>query len=95
MSFPHHIPTPHIRIPGRHAAEEATEKNTTQVTVPMIGTITLPPTEQLAFVGGIVLLAALDIIDWPVGVALTAGHFLATISNNKVVQDFGKALEVA
>ena len=95
MSFPRHIPTSHIRLPGRRAAREATENNSTQVTVPMIGTITLPSAEQLAFVGGILLLAALDIIDWPVGVALTAGHLLGAVSNNKVVHNFGKALEAA
>ena len=55
----------------------------------------LPPTEQQAHVGGIALLVALDIIEWPVGAALTAGHILTTVSHNTVVQDFGHALESA
>ena len=49
----------------------------------------LPPTEQLAYIGGIALLAALDIIEWPVSAALTAGHVLTTVSHNKVVQTSG------
>jgi hypothetical protein len=57
--------------------------------------VTLPPAEQLAYVGGIVLLATLEIIEWPVGIALIAGRILAGASSNKVVQDFGHALEEA
>lgn len=83
------------RVHGTQAAQRATDANSVRVNVPLIGTVTLPPAEQLAFVGGIALLAALDIIEWPVGVALTAGHILASVSHRKVVQDFGDALEEA
>jgi hypothetical protein len=82
-------------VHGTRAAQKATDANSLRVNVPLIGTVKLPPTEQLAFVGGIALLAALDIIEWPVGVALTAGHILASASNKKVVQDFGEAIEAA
>lgn len=80
---------------GRKAAEKATAKNSVRVPVPGIGAVTLPPTEQLAFLGGIALLTALEVIEWPVAVALAAGHALAARSHNKMVQDFGKALEEA
>ena len=80
---------------GRKAAEEATAKNSVRVAVPGIGTVTLPPAENLAFLGGIVLLTALEVIEWPVAVALAAGHALATRTHNKVVKDFGQALEEA
>jgi L-cysteine desulfidase len=80
---------------GRKAAEKATEKNSVRVPVPGIGTVTLPPAENLAFLGGIVLLTALEVIEWPVAVALAAGHALIARSHNKVIQDFGKALEEA
>jgi len=80
---------------GQKAADKATEKNSVRVSVPMIGTVTLPPAENLAFLGGIALLTALEVIEWPVAVALAAGHALATRTHNKIVQDFGKALEEA
>lgn len=80
---------------GEKAAEQATAKNSVRVTVPAIGTVTLPSAEQLAFLGGIGLLTALEIIEWPVALALAAGHALATRTHNKVVQDFGRALEEA
>jgi hypothetical protein len=89
------FPAFNLHIRGTRAAEKACQENSIRVDVPVLGTITLPPAEQLAFVGGIGLLTALEIIEWPVGVALTAGHLLASVSNNKVVQDFGRALEAA
>ena len=80
---------------GHQAASKATEKNSTRVVVPMIGAVTLPPPENLAFLGGIAALAVLEVIEWPIGLALIAGHTLAYRSHNKLVQDFGKALEEA
>jgi L-cysteine desulfidase len=80
---------------GRKAAEKATAKNSVRLAVPGLGTVTLPPAENLAFLGGIALLTALEVIEWPVAVALAAGHALVTRSHNKVIQDFGQALEEA
>jgi len=80
---------------GRKAAEKATAKNSVHVGLPGIGTVTLPPAEQLAFLGGIAVLTALEVIEWPVAVALAAGHALASRTHNKIVQDFGRALEEA
>ncbi|HYZ57128.1 MAG TPA: hypothetical protein VE733_27005 [Streptosporangiaceae bacterium] len=95
MSSPNGPSTSQHRAHGRQAAEKAAEKNSLRVDVPVIGTLTLPPPQQLAFVGGIAVLAALDIIDWPVGLVVVAGHVLATRSRNKIVRDFGNALEEA
>lgn len=80
---------------GEEAAEEATARNSVRVAVPGIGTVTLPPADQLAFLGGIALLTALEVIEWPVAVALIAGHALVHKSHNKALQDFGRALESA
>ena len=95
MSAPHGFPASPLRWRGRRAAKESTEKNSLRVELPVIGTVCLPPAQQLAFVGGLAALVALDVIEWPVGVALTAGHVLASCSQNKVIQDFGHALEAA
>ena len=95
MSVPRYLPTARLRIRSRRAAEEATEKNSLRVALPLIGTITLPPPHQLAFVGGVAALVALEVIEWPIGLTLCAGHVLATCSHNKIIQDFGRALESA
>ena len=82
-----------LRPRGQKAAEKATEKNSTRVDVPLIGTVTLPPPQLLAYLGGIAALTALEVIEWPVGLALAAGHVLVTSTHNKALQEFGNALE--
>jgi hypothetical protein len=81
------------RPPGRKAAQQATARNSLQVSVPGVGVVKLPPPDQLAFVAGIAALTALEIIEWPVGLALACGHLLAGSKHNKIVRDFGEALE--
>ena len=80
---------------GHRAAKAATAKNTLRVELPVLGAVTLPPPEQLAYVGGIAALAALEIIEWPIGLALATGHLLAATRGNKALRDFGDALEEA
>ncbi|WP_020661199.1 hypothetical protein [Amycolatopsis benzoatilytica] len=80
---------------GQGAAARATGKNSVRVALPLVGTISLPPPQQLAYLGGIAALTALQVLEWPVSMTLAAGHLVATASNNKVVQDFGEALEDA
>ena len=91
-------PVPAVAEPpvrGAQAAEKTAQKNFLRVDVPVIGTVALPPAEQIAFAGGIALLTALEVIEWPVAVALIAGHVLAARTHNKILQDFGRALEEA
>ena len=83
---------------GHRAAKAATAKNTLRVELPVLGAVTLPPPEQLAYVAGIAALAALaalEIIEWPIGLALATGHLLAATRGNKALRDFGDALEQA
>lgn len=65
----------------------------TKVTLPVVGEVHLPAGEELAFLGGVVALTALGILEWPVALLLGAGHTLAGSRRNKVVQAFGEALE--
>lgn len=78
---------------ARAAADQATRRNSTQVSVPLLGTVKLPATDELAFIGGVGLLAVVGAIEWPVAVLLGAGHALASSHRNKVVREFGEALE--
>jgi hypothetical protein len=65
------------------------------VSLPVVGRVSLPRPEQLAFYGGLAALAAVQIIDWPVAVAITTGHVLASQHHNRVLEELGEALEEA
>ena len=80
---------------GQRAAAKAADRNSLRLTVPVLGTVTLPPPQQLAYLGGIAALTTLQLIEWPVGLTLAAGHLLATSHGNKALRDFGEALEEA
>lgn len=75
------------------AAEQATRRNMTKVTLPVVGEVHLPAGEELVFLGGVVALTAFGILEWPVALLLGAGHTLAGSRRNKVVRAFGEALE--
>lgn len=65
------------------------------VDLPVIGKVAVPRPEQLAYYGGLALLAAFEIIDWPVAVAVAAGHILASNHRSEVLEQIGEALEEA
>jgi len=79
---------------GRAAAERAVTHNA--VIVEVFGRrLELPPGDQLAFLGGLGVLAALEIIEWPVVVAIAAGHALTHSHHGRLLREFGDALEEA
>jgi hypothetical protein len=80
---------------GRAAADRATHRSAVHIDLPVLGAVTLPPADQLAYVGGIAVLVALGVLEWPVGALLSVGHLLATDRHNKLLADFGEALEEA
>jgi hypothetical protein len=75
------------------AAERAVGRNSMQLHVPVLGELTLPPPEQVAFIGGIAALAVIGLLEWPVAVLLGVGHGLATHAHRKMVRALGEALE--
>ena len=81
-----------VRI-GHGAVLRAIEKNTTQVVVPTLGSLRLPPPQTLAWLGGLAALALLEIVEWPVAVVVGAGHVLAHQNHVQLLRDFGEALE--
>ncbi|MGE2715134.1 HAD-IC family P-type ATPase [Mycolicibacterium litorale] len=48
------------------------------VQLPVIGQVRIPPPEQVAFYGVLGLLAAAQLIDWPVALAVGVGHAVST-----------------
>jgi hypothetical protein len=86
--------TPHDGQRAR-AAAAAVEQNTSHLHLPVIGRVELPPTDQLAFMGGILVLAAVGVMELPVALVLTTGHLLAHNRHVQLLRDFGKGLEEA
>lgn len=61
--------------------------------LPMIGRVEVPRPEQIAYYGGLAMLAAFEIIDWPVAIAVAAGHILASNHRSQLLEELGEALE--
>ena len=82
--------------PARHpraAAEHAARHNELRVSLPLLGPVTLPAGDELAFLAGVGVLAVVGAVEWPVAVLLGAGHALASRRGNKLLREFGEALE--
>jgi len=65
------------------------------VSIPLLGKVTLPPQDELAFLAGTALLAAVGVVEWPVALLMGVGFTLKHRQNNRALQDFGEALEGA
>jgi hypothetical protein len=79
----------------RSAVERVRDADTFAVNLPVVGRVRIPRPDQLAYYGALAGLAALQIIDWPIALAIGAGHVLASSHHNRVVQELGEALEEA
>jgi hypothetical protein len=82
---------PHVH----RAAHHAVEQTSAHVTLPLIGCVTLPPPQHMAWYAGVGALAVLEIIDWPIAVVLAIGKALADDRGNRTVEAFGRALDEA
>jgi hypothetical protein len=51
-----------------------------------------PPVEHLAFYLALGVLAAAEIIEWPVALAITVGHLLIGLTNRPALRELGEAL---
>ncbi|SFL75851.1 hypothetical protein [Geodermatophilus ruber] len=83
-----------LRI-GHGAVLRAIERNTVRVVIPAVGTMHLPPVEDLAWFGGLATLAVVGLVEWPVALAIGAGHLLAHQNHLRLLRDFGQGLEQA
>ncbi|MDY6872239.1 MAG: hypothetical protein SV966_17720 [Actinomycetota bacterium] len=48
------------------------------ISLPVVGRVPVPRPDQLAFYAALAGLVALDLIEWPVAVAIGAGHALVS-----------------
>lgn len=79
----------------REAVQRIREGETFAVNVPIVGQVMVPRPDQLAYYGGLAVLAALELIDWPVAVVIAAGHILANNHHNQILEELGEAMEEA
>lgn len=77
------------------AAEEAVQDNVTSLHLPWVGDVSLPPADHLAWYVGVVALTAIELIDWPVALALAVGKVLADNRSHRTLRSLGEALEEA
>ncbi|KHL04264.1 hypothetical protein LK10_06070 [Sinomonas humi] len=57
-----------------------------------MGTITLPPADTLAFLGGASLLAAIGLIEWPIAVIAVLARLLTLSRRSQSLRGVGEAL---
>jgi hypothetical protein len=79
----------------REAVDHVREGETFAVNLPVVGQVTVPRPEQLAYYGGLAALAAFELIDWPVALVIAAGHVLASNHHNRLLEELGEAMEGA
>jgi cation-transporting ATPase I len=60
----------------RDASKRVAEARRFSIRLPLVGTVHVPPPDQLAFYGVLGGLAALELIDWPVALAMGLGSAL-------------------
>jgi xanthosine utilization system XapX-like protein len=65
------------------------------VNLPILGRVRVPRPEQVAYFGALGALAAFEIIEWPIALAIAAGHALAQNQRSRVAHEIGEALEDA
>ena len=61
--------------------------------LPIVGSVQLPRPEHLAYYGAVGVLVALEVIEWPIAILLTAGHALTSQHHNRAIREFGEVLE--
>jgi hypothetical protein len=83
------------RRPFSRAADIATAAQCFRVRVPGLGEVGLPGRDAIVYATGLSLLAAFEIIEWPVAIAVAVGHSLAQGEHSRLLHDFGEALERA
>lgn len=79
----------------RDAVERIRKAHGFAVNLPVVGRVRIPRPEQVAYFGALGVLAAVEIIDWPIALAIAAGHVLVNNEHSRVAQEIGEALEEA
>ncbi|WCN81555.1 hypothetical protein [Micromonospora sp. LH3U1] len=66
-----------------------------RVELPMLGEVAVPPPDRVAYYAGLGVLAALQVIEWPLALVITAGHLLADQHLSGLARGVGEVLQDA
>ncbi|HZC27146.1 MAG TPA: hypothetical protein VE287_08975 [Actinopolymorphaceae bacterium] len=76
------------------AARHAVRQNGIELSLPLVGEVCLPAPERLAWYAGVATLVVFGMVEWPVALVITVGHLLGEDHHNRLIEDFGAALEI-
>ncbi|TFV58611.1 hypothetical protein E4P42_10975 [Mycobacterium sp. PS03-16] len=62
----------------RDVAREVRRADRFAVRLPVVGRVPIPRPDQVAFYGALALLVAVEMVEWPIAVAIGVGHALTT-----------------
>ncbi|ANS31409.1 hypothetical protein ACVH9Z_04805 [Rhodococcus opacus] len=79
----------------RDTVERVRHADSFAVKLPIVGSVGIPRPEHLAFYAALGVLAALEVIEWPVAVIVAAGHVMAAEEHHRTLHEVGDALESA
>jgi hypothetical protein len=80
---------------GRTRVRVNEERLPPHISVPVVGTLTLPPPDRLVFYGVLGALGALGVIEWPVVLVVGFGHYLSEQRRFPALRQAGLAAEAA
>jgi hypothetical protein len=72
---------------GRDVDKQVREANRFAIQLPVVGRVPIPRPDQLAFYGALAGLVLVEMIDWPVAVAIGVGH--ALVSERQTAENNG------
>ena len=76
----------------RDAVNRIREAETFRLNLPVVGRVRIPRPEHLAYYGALGAMAAVEIIDWPIALAVAAGHALTQQHHSRLAEEVGEAL---
>ncbi|WP_435825179.1 hypothetical protein [Micromonospora zamorensis] len=78
-----------------NGSQENVQMYSRRMDLPMLGEVALPPPDKVIYYAGIGVLAALQVIEWPIALVVTAGHLLADQHLSGLARGVGRALQDA
>ncbi|MGC4772954.1 hypothetical protein ACLQ25_28770 [Micromonospora sp. DT44] len=78
-----------------NGSRENVQMYSRRVELPMLGEVAVPPPDKVAYYAGLGVLAALQVIEWPLALVITAGHLLADQHFSGLVRGVGEAIQEA
>ncbi|NYH44163.1 hypothetical protein HNR22_003890 [Micromonospora jinlongensis] len=78
-----------------NGSQENVQMYSRRMDLPMLGEVALPPPDKVTYYAGIGVLAALQVIEWPIALVVTAGHLLADQHFSGLARGVGRALQDA